>query len=106
MVRFLRHVLYDARGASVKILSLTHVEEPHLCSLGITVARDRLGGSEHDYWKWAITNQLRRQGYDVEPIGGRKTVDVRATRGRETLWVEVETGRSDILANAKKCAML
>lgn len=52
--------------------------------------------------------------FDPEPvpvteeyaIGGGKAVDLHATRGDEHRFVEVETGHSDIIANAKKCATL
>jgi len=36
----------------------------------------------------------------------RKTVDLHAARGDERHFIEVETGHSDIIANATKCANL
>jgi hypothetical protein len=38
------------------------------------------------------------------PLGGGKTVDLLATREQHQIVIEVETGRSDIIANALKCA--
>ena len=95
--------------ARVKILSLTDTAEDYLRSRGITLARTRHGGAEHEYWKWMIKNHLAKHGYRVDeeyPVGEGKTVDLHAQLGEDVLWVEVETGRSDIGANAKKCAEL
>lgn len=92
--------------ARVKILSLTEEGEAHLHSKGINPTSSRGGGVEHEYWKWAITQRLERKGYTVTaeaPVGGGKTVDLKGVRGEETLWVEIETGRSNIQANAAKC---
>jgi hypothetical protein len=95
--------------ARVKILSLTEPGMAHLAGVGVDLQRTRHGGAEHEYWKWAIRSRLERQGYAVTeeyPVGEGKTVDLRATRGAEVLWVEVETGRSDIPANIAKCRAL
>jgi hypothetical protein len=93
----------------VKILSLTDRSRDLLERAGITVARSRHGGAAHEYWKHIIGDRLREQGFTVTeeyPTGGGKSVDLYAVRGEQTLAVEVETGRSDILANAEKCAAL
>lgn len=96
-------------NAQVKILSLTEEGENYLRSQNITIPSTRRGGAEHEYWKWAIKNRLSKQGYNVteeHPVGGGKTVDLHAQRGSEVIWIEVETGRSDILANFEKCRAL
>jgi hypothetical protein len=90
----------------VKILGLTEQAREHLERAGITLPRARHGGAEHEYWKHVIADRLRQQGFTVteeHPIGGGKTVDLHAVRGEDHLFVEVETGRSDIIANATKC---
>lgn len=90
----------------VKILGLTEQAREHLERAGITVQRSRHGGPEHEYWKHVIADRLRQQGFTVteeHPIGDGKTVDLHATRGDEHVFIEVETGRSDIIANATKC---
>lgn len=95
--------------ARVKILSLTQKGEAYLRTRGVTLDRERAGGTEHEYWRWAITERLTRKGYNViseAPIGNGKTVDLKATRGDDMLWIEVETGRSDIAANIEKCREL
>lgn len=92
----------------VKILSLTESARELLERAGITVQRSRHGGVEHEYWKFAIAEHLRNQGFSVteeEPVGGGKTVDLLATRDQQRIVIEVETGRSDIIANALKCAV-
>lgn len=93
----------------VKILGLTEQARELLARVGITVPRLRHGGPEHEYWKHVIADRLRQLGFVVveeHPIGGGKTADLHAVRGEEQVFVEVETGRSDIIANATKCAML
>lgn len=91
----------------VKILSLAEPARDLLERAGVRVQRLRHGGAEHEYWKFAIAQHLRSQGFSVTeeaPVGGGKTVDLLATRGDERIVIEVETGRSDIIANALKCA--
>jgi hypothetical protein len=95
--------------ARVKILSLTDAAENYLRSRGITLPRTRQGGAAHEYWKWTIRNLLPKRGYTVDEeyaVGDGKTVDLRAQRDDNVIWIEVETGRSDIAANAQKCATL
>jgi hypothetical protein len=95
--------------ARVKILSLTASGEEYLEAKGVDLRRNRAGGVEHEYWKWRVRLHLERQGYVVteeEPVGGGKTVDVHAKRGSDEVWVEMETGRSDVMANAEKCSSL
>jgi len=91
----------------VKILSLTARACDLLERTGVPVARSRHGGAEHEYWKFVIAERLRAQGFAVTEeyaLGGGKSVDLYAVRGEERVMVEVETGRSDVAANVKKCA--
>jgi len=90
----------------VKILSLTDRARDLLERAGVSVARARHGGPAHEYWKHVISESLRAQGFTVTeefPLGGGKTVDLHGTRAHDQVFVEVETGRSDIMANAQKC---
>jgi len=90
----------------VKILSLTDRARDLLERAGVSVARARHGGPAHEYWKHAIGESLRAQGFTVTeefPLGGGKTVDLHGIRAHDQVFVEVETGQSDILANAQKC---
>ena len=75
--------------------------------LGISSrASDRHGGPEHRYWVHRIADHLRAQGYNISiehPIGNGKTVDILATRHGRKIAFEIETGKSDAAANARKC---
>ena len=45
-------------------------------------------------------------GYRVEkevPVGDGKAVDLVASKGRKRIAIEVETGKSDVEGNTKKC---
>lgn len=58
----------------------------------------------HEYWKRWYAHHYRTLGYSVaieapRPAGGR--ADVLATRGRESVAIEVETGKSDVVANVR-----
>jgi energy-coupling factor transporter ATP-binding protein EcfA2 len=93
----------------VKILSLTDAGRDVLTKAGVELKTTRHGGAEHEYWKSTIAAHLTHRGYVVTPeypVGGGKTVDLHATRDGSSLFVEVETGRSDIAANITKCAPL
>ena len=95
--------------AQVKILSLTDRGCDLLERAGVSVARSRHGGAEHEYWKAMARAHLERHGYAVQEeyaVGGGKTVDLRAERESRVLFIEIETGKSDIPANITKCASL
>ena len=95
--------------AQVKILSLTVHGCAVLADAGISVARPRHGGAAHEYWKTRVREHLEHRGFTVHEeyaVGGGKTVDVYAERDGRHVAVEVETGRSDIMANVTKCAEL
>jgi len=74
--------------------------------LGIDHAEcGRHGGAEHRYWCSRIASHLRASGYEVTeeaPIGGGKTVDNMAERDGNRIAFEIETGKSDALANVEK----
>lgn len=89
----------------VKILTLTPDGIAMLASCGITLKQTRTGGAAHEFWKHELRRVLERHGYVVTeefPLGGGKTADLRAARGDHVLFIEVETGRSDIAANVTK----
>jgi hypothetical protein len=93
----------------VKILSLTAEGEEYLGAKGVLRERGRHGGPEHEYWKAVLRERLERLGFLVTeeaPVGGGKTVDLHGKRLAEEIWVEVETGRSDIPANVEKLRAL
>ena len=66
----------------------------------------RHGGTAHEYWKNKYAEIYRRKGFTVsieEPIGGGKTVDLVVRNEKQKIALEIETGRSDTLANIEKC---
>jgi hypothetical protein len=89
----------------VKIFTLTPAGIAVLASRGVTVQRSRSGGAEHEFWKHELRRVLERYGWLVAEefaLGGGKTADLRADRRDRVLFIEVETGRSDIAANLRK----
>jgi hypothetical protein len=70
------------------------------------VRSTRLGGAEHQYWKEKVAAKFRECGYAVQkeyPIGEGKTVDLVARKDGKTIAIEIETGKSDAVANIRKC---
>ena len=66
----------------------------------------RHGGIEHQYWKEKVATHLRGLGYTIQeecPIGEGKTVDLVARSDGKRIAVEIETGKSDAVANIRKC---
>lgn len=59
----------------------------------------------HEFWKHYHARVLQEQGYQVEieapRPNGRGRVDVLARKGEETIAIEIETGKSDAVANVK-----
>jgi hypothetical protein len=89
----------------VKILALTPDGTALLASRGVALRPRRAGGAEHEFWKHELRSGLQRNGYKVAEefaLGGGKTADLRAERDGRVLFIEVETGRSDIAANVAK----
>jgi len=89
----------------IKALSLTAAGREALgCE---TQASTRHGSVEHRYWRWRakLAARLRECGYTVQeesPIGGGMTIDILASKDGRRIAFEIETGKSDVLANVKK----
>ena len=73
-----------------------------LLQLGRPATRESLA---HEFWKHYHAEQLRQEGWEIEieapRAGGR--VDVLATKDGKSLAIEVETGKSDVVANVRNC---
>lgn len=92
---------------NVTLLKLTHDGRDLLASWGIKVnSLPKNASLEHEYYKELVAREYRSKGYDVEkevPIGEGKAVDLVATKGDDRIAIEVETGKSDIKGNVRKC---
>ncbi len=66
----------------------------------------RRGGPEHEYWKHKIAEVLKADGYEVTfeaRLENGHYVDVVAERSGDRIAVEVETGKSDVVLNIRRC---
>ena len=89
----------------VTLLALTPAGEVTVNHAGITVRRAGRASVEHEYWRQFLTARLTQHGYTVADElvlrdGGR--VDLCAERGERRLLIEIETGKSNMLANIAK----
>jgi hypothetical protein len=65
----------------------------------------RAGGAVHEYWRNEVRKTLQEHGYTVQAeyaLGEGRAVDLRGEKGGAVVWVEVETGRSDVGASSAK----
>ena len=56
--------------------------------------------------KELVAREYEAKGYKVVkeyPLGGGKAVDLLVTRGNDRICIEIETGKSDIKENVRKC---
>ena len=74
-------------------------------ALGVEPGNSIRGSIAHEYWKYYYGRRFADQGYRVSfeapRTGGR--VDVLASRNGERVTIEVETGKSDVVANVRNC---
>ena len=91
----------------IKLYQLTEAGKNHLKGEGHNLQQTRRHGSlVHLYWMDYIKSCFKKSGYKVKeecPIGEGKTVDLVAQKGKRRLAIEVETGKSDVVANVRKC---
>jgi hypothetical protein len=102
---FARFDAVSTPRGQVKILTLTAAGLDVLAAHGVVPRATRSGGPEHEYWKHEVRSHLERHGFavvDEHPLGGGKTADLRAEKNGRVIFIEVETGRSDIPANLAK----
>ena len=61
----------------------------------------------HEFWKRFYAAKFRELGYEVKLEAPRRggRVDVLARKGSESVAIEVETGKSDVVGNVKKCLL-
>jgi hypothetical protein len=93
----------------IKILRLTVDGRAHLHELGFPLPPQPRGGVVHEYWRHILKHRLMQKGYRVQEefdIGGGQAVDLHATKAGQSLFIEIETGKSDIASNITKCSSL
>lgn len=94
-------------NGSVTLLKVTEKGKSLLSLEGIKVKTLPKNASlEHEYYKQLVAEQYRKEGYTVEeevPIGDGKTVDLVASRDGKRIAIEIETGKSDVEENVRKC---
>jgi hypothetical protein len=92
---------------SVTLLKVTEKGRELLSSEGIKVkALPKNASMTHEYWKRIVAEDYKKRGYTVEEevsIGGGKTVDLVASKDGKRIAIEVETGKSDVGGNVRKC---
>jgi len=89
----------------LKYLELSEKGKELLRKMGHEIEEGKKGGAEHEYWKHRVAELLKTRGYDIElekAVGDSGTVDIVATNKDKNLAVEIETGKSDAVANIKK----
>ena len=92
-----RIVILNLSNKGKKIIDTTITE---------STIENRQGGIVHEYWKNKYAEKYRLEGFEViieEPIGNGKSVDLTAKKNNQYIAIEIETGRSNILDNIKKC---
>ncbi|MBU0515440.1 MAG: hypothetical protein KJ621_11765 [Proteobacteria bacterium] len=92
--------------ARIRHLRLTSKGRKALEALGEEVQARRAGGPEHEFRKKKLAEDYRSKGWEVVkeyPIGGGKTVDLACFKDGRKVAVEIETGKSCVGSNVKKC---
>jgi hypothetical protein len=95
--------------ARIKILTLTARGMQYIQEHGISVPAGRRGGAAHEYWRQTLRQLLERHGYTTTEelrVDGGGAVDLHARKGEHDVYIEIETGKSDIAANIAKCQEL
>ena len=94
-------------NGSVTLLKLTNEGRALLASWGIQVkSLPKNASLEHEYYRELVAERYRADGYKVEKevwIGQGKAVDLVATKGNERMAIEIETGKSNVEGNMRKC---
>ena len=91
----------------IKLFEVTQAGKMKLRELGIkTPSSKRHGSLVHAFWCDEIKKRFEQEGYQVKQeyaVGGGKAVDLVAKKAGKRTAIEVETGRSDIYGNVRKC---
>lgn len=89
------------------LVKLTLDDSELLTSWGIKVkSLPKNASLEHEYYKELVAREYRSKWYDVKKevqTGQGKAVDLVATKGNRRIAIEIETGKSNVENNVKKC---
>jgi hypothetical protein len=90
----------------IKLFEITEKGQEIITPLGYKPKSWRKGGVEHQYWQYKTAQFFQYKGYKVREnyrIGNGKEIDIVVEKDNEIIAIEIETGKSDILANIEKC---
>ncbi len=93
----------------IKLFEITEKGQQIITPLGCQRKSWRKGGVEHQYWQYKVAQHFQYKGYKVTenyPIGNGKEIDIVVGKENQKIAIEIETGKSDILGNLKKCLSL
>lgn len=98
-------VTIATRSGQVVLHDLTDDGRAMCDRLGVTMQPRLQAGLEHRYWADRAACHYEQMGYVVTheyQVAGNGAIDLLAERGGQRLHIEIETGKSDIVANLQK----
>jgi len=105
--RLIQHVDINTGKARIRLIQPTQEGKMLLREQGIRIVEHRRKGSlVHQYWCQKAKEHFEKKGYGVleeVEIGKGKAVDLVAINDQERIAIEVETGKSDVVGNVRKC---
>ena len=102
----LKPVSLPTKNARVLLLEPTKTGKEIIKSLNLPYLKGLKGGVVHEYWRMKVTYYYKNKGYKVRqevPIGQGKAIDMVVEKDGQKTAVEIETGKSDAIANMQKC---
>ncbi len=100
-------VTIATRSGQVVLYQLTDAGRTTCGTVGIDAGSRPRASLEHSYWVMKAAEYFEQKGYSVtteHQIEGNGAVDLLAQRPGDRVAIEIETGRSDIVANLTKTA--
>lgn len=90
----------------IKLFEIAEKGKDILNQLGYKPKSWRKGGVEHQYWQYKVAQYYKYKGDIVKEnysIGNGKEIDIVIETKNEKIAIEIETGKSDFIANIQKC---
>lgn len=97
-LKLIQPVIIQAGKTRKKLWQLTPTAK-QLFPEELTGQNGRAGGKEHQYWVSQVKKRLEDKGFKVYPE--QDTVDLVAVKDGKATAIEVETGKSDHVSNAR-----